>query len=378
MDFTFSDEQQMLRDSLRRFLDHQYPFDLRAAASSSADGLPSGIWKALADELGILGAGITENRGGLGGGPVEHMIIMQELGRALALEPYIETIVIGAEILSRCECDTAMRTLKAVLSGDELLAFAWSEPGTGFDLANIATEAIRDKEGWRLSGRKEIVTAAPWASQLIVAARTGGVVGDQEGMSLFLVDKTQAGICLENYATIDGRRASDIVLEDVCVPFDALLMSEAQAQPLLEEIIDRGVTALCAEAIGIMSKLHEATIAYTKERIQFGIPLASFQVLQHRMADMLIEIELATSSVYLATIRLNACPEMRARAASAAKVMISSAARFVGQSAVQLHGAMGMTDDLAVGHYFKRLGAIAADFGDEDHHRARYASLTRQ
>ena len=168
------------------------------------------------------------------------------------------------------------------------------------------------------------------------------------------------------------------MLEDVCVPFDALLMSEAQAQPLLEEIIDRGVTALCAEAIGIMSKLHEATIAYTKERIQFGKPLSSFQVLQHRMADMLIEIELATSSVYLATIRLNACPEMRAQAASAAKVMISSAARFVGQNAVQLHGAMGMTDELAVGHYFKRLGAIAADFGDEDHHRARYASLTRQ
>tara|TARA_R110000824_G_scaffold184059_1_gene365099 strand:- start:146 stop:1294 length:1149 start_codon:yes stop_codon:yes gene_type:complete len=376
MNFTFSDEQQMLRASLRRFLEDRYPFELRMAAARSAEGLSLGIWKALTNELGILGAGLPEDQGGLGGGPVEHMIIMEELGRALVLEPYLETVIICAEILSRSEGNTAARALEAVLSGELLLAFAWAEPDIGIDLSNIATLALRDENGWLLSGRKTVVTAAPWAQQLIIAARTDGADGDKTGISLFLVDKSQVGISLHDYSTIDGRRASDIVFENVSVPSDAILGVEGQALPLLSEIADRAIAALCAEAIGGMAYLHAATMAYTKERKQFGKALASFQVLQHRMADMLIEIELATSAVYLATIKLDDKPNVRAQAASAAKVMIGVACRFVGQNAVQLHGAMGMTDELAIGQYYKRLMAISSEFGDEDHHRTRHASLS--
>lgn len=375
MNFIFSDEQQMLRASLRRFLKDQYPFGLRAAAARGAGDLPDGTWKALASELGILGAGFPEHQGGFGGGSIEHMIIMEELGRALVLEPYVETIVVGAAILSRSGGDTAERAFEAALSGELLLAYAWAEPSLDMDLTNMETAAVRDEHGWRLCGRKVVVTAAPWASHLIVAARTSGRGGDNSGISAFLIDKSQPGISMSNYATIDGRRASDIELENVAVPDDSLLGAEGQALPLLSEIADRAIAALCAEAIGAMTYLLEATMTYTKERSQFGKALASFQVLQHRMADMLIEIELATSAVYLATLKLDAAPHQRTQAASVAKVMIGAAGRFVGQNAVQLHGAMGMTDELAIGHYFKRLVAIGTEFGDEDHHRARHAVL---
>ena len=375
MDFRFTDEQQMLRDGLRRFLEDRYPFELRAAASRSETGLPAGIWKALADELGILGAGFSEDQGGTGGGPIEHMIIMEELGRALMLEPYVETIVFGAEILSRCGSQPAREALEAVLKGELILAFAWAEPGLGMDFTGIATRAVRDEKGWCLSGAKTMVTAAPWASHLILPARTSGSPGDASGISLFLVDKGQVGISTRGFRTIDGRRAADIMFDYVLIPSDRLLGQEGQALLLLEEIADRTVAALCAEALGIMSRLLDATMAYTKQRSQFGKVLASFQVLQHRMADMLMEIESATSAVYLATLNLDAPSDVRARATSAAKAIIGAAGKFVGQNAIQLHGGMGMTDELAVGHYFKRLMAINCEFGDDDHHRQRFAAL---
>jgi len=377
MDFTFSEEQKMLRASLRRFLDDRYPFKLRYAASRSLHGLPDGIWSDLANELGILGVGLSERHGGFGGGPVEHMIIMEELGRALVLEPYVETIVIGAELLARSGGPKAASLLEAVLSGQCLLAYAWAETGMGADVSAIATTAERDAKGWRLSGGKTVVTGAPWASHLFVTARTSGSVGDKGGISLFLVDKSHGGISFKDYPTIDGRRASDIEFVDVALPFDALLGREGDALALLEEIADRAVAALCAEAIGIMEHLLDATMTYTKERKQFGKALATFQVLQHRMADMLIETELATSAVYLSTLELDAHPIARARAASGAKVMIGAAGRFVGHNAIQLHGGMGMTDDLAIGHYFKRLITIAAEFGDDDHHSARHNALAK-
>jgi alkylation response protein AidB-like acyl-CoA dehydrogenase len=375
MDFTFSEEQKMLRASLRRFLDDRYPFKLRYAASRSARGLPDGIWSDLAKELGILGVGISERHGGFGGGPVEHMIIMEELGRALVLEPYVETIVIGAELLARSGGPKAASALEAVILGECLLAYAWAEPGMGADVSAIATTAVRNGNGWHLSGRKTVVTGAPWASHLLVTARTSGRVGDKGGISLFLIDKSHVGISLKDYPTIDGRRASDIEFVDVALPIDALLGGAGDALALLEEIADRAVAALCAEAIGIMEHLLEATMTYTKERKQFGKALTTFQVLQHRMADMLIETELATSAVYLATLELAASPNARALAASSAKVMIGAAGRFVGHNAVQLHGGMGMTDDLAIGHYFKRLLAIGTEFGDDDHHCARHNAL---
>ena len=376
MNLTLSDEQQMLRESLRRFLKERYPFALRSVAALNAGALSKATWTAMANDLGILGAGFAEDLGGMGGGPVETMIIMEEFGHALVAEPYIETIVIAGEILSRSGGETARTALAEVLSGDLLFAYAWAEPGGSMDPRDIATAAVRDGEGWRLSGRKVVVTAAPWASHLIIPARTSGKGGDDAGLSLFLVDKSRPGISLCNYTTIDGRPASDIDLDNVAIPSEAMLGAEGAALPLLDEIADYAIAAMCAEAVGIMTYLLEATMTYTKERRQFGNPLSSFQVLQHRMADMLIEIELARSAAYLATLKLGAAPDVRARATSAAKVTIGAAGRLVGQNAVQLHGAMGMTDELAVGHYFKRLMAISADFGGEDRHRARHALLS--
>lgn len=375
MDFRFTDEQQMLRDGLRRFLEGRYPFELRIAASRSEMGLPSGIWRAFADELGILGAGFANDRGGAGGGPVEHMIIMEEFGRALVLEPYLETVVVGAEVLSHCEGQVAQEALEAVLKGELILALAWAEPGLTMNFSGVSTRAAREGKGWRLTGCKTLVTGAPWASHLIVAARTSGTAGDASGISLFLVDKAQAAISTCDFVMLDGRRASEITLNNAFIPSAALLGNDGTALSLLEEMADRAVAAICAEAVGIMSRLLDLTIEYTKQRSQFGKTLASFQVLQHRMADMLMELELATSAVLLATLKLGAVPDERARAASAAKAIICTAGRFVGQNAIQLHGAMGMTDELAVGHYFKRLIAISAEFGDEDHHRARFSEL---
>jgi alkylation response protein AidB-like acyl-CoA dehydrogenase len=378
MNFNFTDEQRILRASLRRFLADRCPFERRRETSQGADGLLPGIWTAMANELGILGAGFAEDLGGSGGGPIEHMIIMEELGRALVREPYLESIVIGAEILSRSETSASTRAFEAVLSGAQRLAYAWEEPGMGMDLTRIETVAKAGADGWTLTGRKIFVAAAPWAGQLIVAARTSGAAGDNVGISLFLVETEQTGVSRDDYSTIDGRQCSDIQLESVAVSHDALLATEGGALPLLGEINDRAIAALCAEAIGAMDFLLEATMAYTKERCQFGKTLSSFQVLQHRMADMLIELELATSAVYLTTLTLSAPAPERARAASAAKSMIGAAGRFVGQNAVQLHGAMGMTDDVAIGHYFKRLMAISAQFGDADHHRTRYEALSRR
>lgn len=376
MDFKFTDEQQMLRDGLRRYLEDRYPFELRTAASRSETGLPKGMWQAFADELVILGAGFPEDRGGTGGGPVEHMIIMEELGRALALEPYLETIVIGAGILARSDSRLARETLESVLRGELILAFAWAEQGMAVDFTGISTRATREEKGWRLTGCKTLVTAAPWASHLILAARTSGTAGDASGISLFLVDKAQVGITTCEFKTIDGRRACDITFDNVLIPGDTLLGQDGSALSLLEETADRAVAAMCAEAVGIMSRLLDLTMEYTKQRSQFGKALASFQVLQHRMADMLMELELATSAVYLATLKLGARADERAKAASAAKATICTAGRFVGQNAIQLHGAMGMTDELAVGHYFKRLMAISSEFGGEDFHRGRFAKLT--
>lgn len=371
MDLHYTDEQKMLRTSLRRFLADRYP----TASKAGAKTLPPGIWAAFANELGLLGAAFPESQGGLGGGPVELMIIMEELGRALVREPYVETVVVAAEILARSKGAEAKRAFDAILAGELLVAYAWAEPNLDMDFTQIATTAVLGPDCWWLSGKKSVVTAAPWASSIIVAARTDGEAGDKSGLSLFLVEKSAPGISVCDYMTIDGRQASDIEFLETPVSLDALLGKQGGALQVMEEIADRAIAALGAESIGLMNKLHEDTMAYIKERKQFGRPLATFQVLQHRVADMLIEIELATSSVLLSTLSMKGLPDSRTQAASVAKAMTCAAGRFVGQNAVQLHGGMGMTDELAIGHYMKRLMAIAADFGDEDYHRSRLTAF---
>ena len=375
MDFTLSEEHTLLRASLGQFLQQRYGFAERTAASRGDLGYRPEVWTALAEDLGVLGMTIPEAHGGLGGGALEQMILMEEAGRALLLEPVCETVFQAGWLLEQAGGALAGELLGQIASGAAKLAVALGEPAMRYDLADIATRASRTDAGWRIDGIKAVVMAAPWADRLIVAARTAGQAGDADGLSLFVVDPAAAGVTLHSYPTIDGRRAADIEFAGVTVSADALLGPEGGALPLLEAMRDRAIAAQAAEAAGLLDKLVTDTVAYTKQRNQFGQPISSFQALQHRMVDMYMQVEMVRSAAVLATLRLDGDPVERARAASAAKVTVANACRFVGQNAVQLHGGMGMTDELAIGHYFKRATLLESEHGSADWHLTRHAAL---
>lgn len=377
--FVLTGEQQMLRDGLTRFLDNRYDLDASRAAVKTGAGWQPEIWRALAQDLGVLGATLPEAAGGTGGGPAELMVIAEALGHALVVEPFVDTAVLGAGLLRRCGGSRADEVLAGIVDGSVVTAFAATE--TGPDLHDVSTTAVREGGGWRLDGAKYVVTSAPIATHLLVTARTGdGSTTGRDGISLFLVDPAASGISAHPMRTIDDRVASDLVFSGVAVPADALLGSEGEAWPIIERVVDEASAAVCAEAVGCLRKVLADTVEYTKQRKQFGQPLSRFQALQHRMVDMYMEVEQAAAAVYLAMFSLDAAGSgsatERARAVSAAKATVSRAARFVGQNAVQLHGGMGMTEELAVGHYFKRLTAIEYEFGTASVHLARYAALT--
>ena len=368
MDFTFTDEQEQLRRTLRAYLDDRYTFADRHVAAGAAGWRPES-WRGLAHDVGILGIGIPEEMGGTGGGAIEHMIVMEELGRALALEPYLETIVIAGAALAAAGGARAAGTVRRIVAGECVVTLAWAEPGMRHALSRITTRARAVDGGWRLDGAKSAVASGGIADLLLVAARTG------TGLSLFLVDPAATGVTRSVYPTIDGRRGADVVLTDVFVPADGLIGSPDGAARLLAALLDRAVAAVAAEGVGLMARAREDTRDYVAQRRQFGRPLGEFQVIQHRLVDMFVEWERAAGASRLATLRLDDAPEARARAASAAKVVLGKAMRFVGQNAIQLHGGMGMTDDLPIGHAFKRMTLIDGDYGTADHHLARYASL---
>lgn len=376
MDFSFSTEQQLLRRSLQSFLADRYTFEARRKSCNSVSGWSPDTWKAFADELGILSMCIPERLGGIGRDAVDTLVVMEELGRALVIEPYLETIVLCGGLLQWSGGDTADRLLEQIGCGDQILAFAWAEPNARFNPSRVAVNAARTGDGWTLGGVKSVVSAGPWASGFLVSARTAGNPGDRPGVSLFWVDKSLAGVELREYPTVDGRRAADITFRDVKLSADSLIGDQDNAVPIIEQVMDEGIAALCAEALGVIARLHQDTVAYTRQRRQFGQAISGFQVLQHRMVDMYLEYEMAISATYLATMKLDKSPAERILAASAAKVTVGNACKMVGQNAVQLHGGMGMTDDLALGHYFKRATVIESEFGSVDYHLARYASLS--
>ena len=376
MDFSFTEEQTLLRDSLASWLADNHDFDKRREMVALPTGRRPETWSAFANELGILGATFAEADGGLGGGPIEAMVIMEEFGKSLVTEPYLGTVVIGGGFLKASSSPAARETIGRIIAGETILAFAWAEPGGRYDLANLETTARREGPGWVLNGRKAVVVGGPWADQLVVTARTGGGRRDRAGVSLFLVEKDSTGVTTRDYPTVDGGRASEVHLENVTVPADRLLIAEGEALPLVERVVDEAIAATTAEACGVLRKLHESTVDYTRQRKQFGAPLSSFQVLQHRMVDMYMELEQAISMSFMAHLKLGEADEVRAKAVSAAKARIGRACRFVGQNAIQLHGGMGMTDELAIGHYFKRATLIESAFGGVDHHLARYEALS--
>ncbi|WP_019930021.1 acyl-CoA dehydrogenase family protein [Nocardia sp. BMG111209] len=372
MDFEYTAEQQLLRDTLTDYLTARYGLaESRAAARTGAGWQPK-IWHAFAEEVGILGASLPEAVGGSGGGPVETMIIAEALGAALVVEPYVETVVVGAGLLQRAGGELAGNLLHGLVAGEVITALAALEADSGYDLHRVGTTARREGDGWVLDGAKVVVIAAPIATHLLVTARIPGT----EGVSLFLADAGVAGITMHSYRTIDERQAADLVFDGVRLPADALLGSEGGADDSLDAARDEAIAAITAEAVGAMRRVLAETVAYAKQRQQFGVPIASFQALQHRMVDMHLELEQAVAAAYLVTLKLGAAPAERARAAAAAKVTVARAARVLGQESVQLHGAMGMTEELVIGHFFKRLTAVRYEWGTADGHTARYAALT--
>lgn len=379
MDFNLTNEQELLRDGLTKFLSSRYDLASSRAAAKTGPGWQPEIWRGFADELGILGATLPEEAGGIGGGPVETMVIAEALGHALVIEPFVDTVVVAGGLLHRSGDTAAAALLEEIVAGSAIVALAATEPASGDNWRDVSTTAHRHGDEWVLNGTKVMAVDAPLATHLLVTARTSGERADADGISLFLIDISSltTGFTAHPYRTVDDRRASDLTFSDVRLPASALLGTEGQAWSSLDLARDEGAAAVCAEAVGGMRKVLADTVEYCKQRQQFGLPIGSFQALQHRMVDMHMEVEQASAAVYLAVLNLDAEPAQRAKAVSAAKATIGRAARFVGQNAVQLHGGMGMTEELAIGHYFKRLTAVQYEFGSTDYHVGRYAELTR-
>lgn len=370
MDFTLTDEQELLRDGLTKFLATRYGLESSRAAAKLGPGWQPEIWRSFAEELGILGAALPEEVGGIGGGPVEVMVIAEALGHALVVEPYVDTVVVAGGLLQRAGGPIADALSEQIAAGTAVVSMAATEAAFGDHWQDAQTTARPDGDDWLLDGSKITVLNAPLATHLLVTATT------QAGLSLFLVDLADqpSGLTMHGYRTVDDRRAADIEFTGVRA---VLLGTDGAAGESVEQARDEGATAVAAEAVGNMRKVLADTVEYCRQRQQFGTPIGTFQALQHRMVDMHIELEQSVAAVYLAVLNLQAEPAQRARAVSAAKATVGRAARFIGQNAVQLHGGMGMTEELAIGHYFKRLTAVQYEFGSTDRHLARYAELTR-
>jgi pimeloyl-CoA dehydrogenase small subunit len=375
MDFNFTEEQGMLRDSLAKMIRDQYDFDTRRKVVASAEGWRKDMWMQFA-ELGLMMAPFSEEDGGLGGGPIDAMVVMEEFGKGLVVEPYVPSVVCGGGFLKRGTDAQKEEYLSGIMSGENVFAFAYAEPRGRYNLADLETTAKKDGSGFVINGHKAVVIGAPWATHLIVTARTSGGRRDASGVTVFVVEKSAPGITTRDYPTVDGRRASEVYFENVSVGAEAVIGDVDNGLPLIELVSDEAIAALCAEACGAMKVAQNMTVEYSRQRKQFGTPIGKFQVLQHRMVDMFMEAEQSVSMTYMATLKLDEDAVTRKKAASAAKVRIGQGGRFVGQQAIQIHGGMGMTDELAVGHYFKRLTMIDSEFGNVDHHLKRYTDLS--
>ena len=371
MDFSFTDEQQQFSDALRRWVSKDYTFEQRKLIAHSGRGGSDEAWTGLS-ELGMLALPVPEEQGGFSGSAIDMLVVMQELGRGLVIEPYFAT-VLGAEFLKRAGGQEA--ALAAVAGGELKLACALGERQSRHDLFDIVMRATPNAGGYSLNGTKTVVIHGGQAGMLIVSARTAGEQRDTAGISLFLVPADAPGLTLRDYRTIDSHHAADITFTNVQVPASALLGAAGAGWDLLDAAADYGATLLCAEAVGAMEALNAATLEYLKTRQQFGVPIGKFQSLQHRMAEMFMQLEQARSMAMLAAVKVSSAdPLERRRTVSAAKARIGQALKYVGQQAVQLHGGMGVVDELPASHHFKRLSMIELTFGDTDHHMARFVA----
>src|SRR2546426_4973553 len=376
MNFEYSDEQRLLSETLRKFLNTGYGSDARAKIPAPPAGFSEDVWAALA-EMGILGVPFEEKFGGFGGTPVDMMVVMEAFGEFLVVEPYLATVGLGGRFVARGgSAAQQARILPALIQGKLKMAFAQTERGARYDLRHVASRAVKSGDGWRLDGDKRMVLHGGSADLLVVSARTAGGGHDADGVSLFLVERTAPGVSVTAYRTLDNLRLADVKLAGVSVGADALLGREGGGFDLAEEVVDYATALVCAEAVGAIKYAHDATLEYLKTRRQFGVPIGSFQALQHRMVDILISYEQARSIACLACVKVDTAEAAeRRRAVSAAKIKIADACRHVSQEAVQLHGGMGMTEELKISHTFRRLTSIAQAFGDADYHLERFATL---
>ncbi len=375
MDFSLTEEQQLLRDAIARFVANEYSFAARTQAIATPKGWSERVWAQFA-EMGLLGVPFPETHGGFGGTAVDVMVVMQELGRALVVEPYLATVVLAGGLVDLAGAASQKQDiLPRVAAGKWLLALAHGEPQARYDLHDVATTARREGGGYVLNGRKAVVLHGASADTLVVAARTGGGQRDRQGITLFLVDARSRGVDATGYRTIDGLRAADVALADVHVGAGAVLGPVDGGLPFLERAVDLGAAALCAEAVGVIEALNAATLDYLKTRQQFGQPIGRFQALQHRAVDMLIRAEQSKSMACLAAVKAQSddAPERR-RAVSAAKSLVGRAGRAVAKEAIQLHGGMGVTNELPAAHLAKRLTMIDFWLGDASFHTERFAA----
>jgi alkylation response protein AidB-like acyl-CoA dehydrogenase len=376
MDFSLSEEQSMLEDSVARFIDNDYDFESRQKIVESEAGYSADLWRTYA-ELGWTAVPFAEDDGGLDGGPIELMLMMQQFGRGLVVEPFLANIILAGGVLKRAaSAEQKGELLTGIIEGSTQAALAFSEPQSRFDISNIATSAKQDGDFFVLSGSKNLVLNGHDADVIVIPARTSGAQTDEDGITLFAVPGDSDGLDKQRFATVDAHQAADITLNDVAVDAASVLGQVGQGFATLDSAIDDATLAVCAEAVGILRTMHEKTVEYSKNRIQFGVPIGTFQALQHRMVETLVACEQANSLLLWATM-LNAAGDADAKKSiSAMKYHLGTAGEKVAQEAIQIHGGMGVTWELDISHYFKRFTAIEVLFGDADFHLDRYIGLS--
>ena len=377
MDFVLSEEQKLLRDSLHRFFAAEYPFEKRQQVVRERMGFSAKLWQAMA-ELGVLAIPFDVERGGFGGLGVDSYIAFEAMGKALACEPAISTLALGACLLNEGgSSEQQEEMIPAIIAGELIVAVGFYEPQSRFNLANVQTTADKIEDGYVINGTKSVVYAAPQAKMIFISARTSEKTLDQHGVSIFAIDVGASGIDRRDYPTVDGFSASELCFDAVHVGADALVGIEGKGFALAEHAVDTAVVACCAEAVGNMEALIERTLEHCKTREAFGQPISNFQVIQHRLVDMQVAYEHAAAITMRAAKLLKGVPVERSAAAAAAKVQVNKEAEFVGTNAVQLHGAMGMTEELDIGHFFKRLVALGSSFGDTNYSIRRYMQYNK-
>ncbi len=376
MDFSFTEEQTLLQESVSRFMQNDYGFEARQKNASTEQGFSAENWQTFA-ELGWLGVPFSEADGGFGGGAIETALMSEQFGRGLLIEPFLATVILaGGAIKHGGSEEQKSQYLPGIIDGSKHAALAFVEPQARFNIADITTTATADGDGYVLNGYKAVVLNGPQADFLVVSARTSGEQRDEDGVSLFVMDAATAGISRRDYPTVDAFRASEITFENVKIGADSLIGEAGKGLPILQQAIDDGVLSVGAEAVGCMEVLYKDTVEYCKQREQFGQPIGKFQVLQHRMVDMFMEHEQSKSLMFMAAMRMAEGYGAEAqKAVSAFKVQVGKSGKFVGQNAVQLHGGMGMTEELNIGHSFKRLTIIDTLFGNVDFHLQRFGAL---